>query len=68
MSAATPRGTQPYYFVPAPSRHPAMTALWNAGGFDDEGQTAFDYGLALLLDGMETDGAERAGGAERSVE
>jgi cytochrome c oxidase subunit 3 len=27
MSAATPRGTQPYYFVPAPSRHPAMTAL-----------------------------------------
>ncbi|MFC4067818.1 TetR/AcrR family transcriptional regulator [Actinoplanes subglobosus] len=32
--------------------HPAMTALWNAGGFD-EGQTAFDYGLALLLDGME---------------
>jgi AcrR family transcriptional regulator len=33
--------------------HPAMTALWNAGGFDDEGQTAFDYGLALLLDGME---------------
>lgn len=32
--------------------HPAMTALWNAGGFD-EGQTAFDYGLALLLDGIE---------------
>jgi AcrR family transcriptional regulator len=33
--------------------HPAMTALWNSGGFDDEGQTAFDYGLALLLDGIE---------------
>ncbi|WP_433791850.1 TetR/AcrR family transcriptional regulator [Actinoplanes sp. CA-252034] len=32
--------------------HPAMTALWNAGGFE-EGQTAFDYGLALLLDGIE---------------
>ena len=27
MSAATPHGRQPYYFVPAPSRHPAMTAL-----------------------------------------
>ena len=27
MSAATPPGHQPYYFVPAPSRHPAMAAL-----------------------------------------
>ena len=27
MSAATPHGSQPYYFVPAPSRHPAMVAL-----------------------------------------
>src|SRR5512134_3462729 len=27
MSAATTSGKQPYYFVPAPSRHPAMTAL-----------------------------------------
>ncbi|GAA1631635.1 TetR/AcrR family transcriptional regulator [Actinoplanes couchii] len=35
------------------AKHPAMTALWNAGGFDDEGQTAFDYGLALLLEGIE---------------
>jgi AcrR family transcriptional regulator len=33
--------------------HPAMTALWNAGGFEDDGQAAFDYGLALLLDGIE---------------
>ncbi len=32
--------------------HPAMTALWNAGGFEDEGQTAFEYGLTLLLDGI----------------
>ncbi|MBW6437828.1 TetR/AcrR family transcriptional regulator C-terminal domain-containing protein [Actinoplanes hulinensis] len=31
--------------------YPAMTALWNAGGFED--QAAFDYGLALLLDGIE---------------
>ncbi len=27
MSAATPPGQTPYYFVPAPSRHPAMAAL-----------------------------------------
>ena len=27
MSAATQHGHQPYYFVPAPSRHPAMAAL-----------------------------------------
>ncbi|MCI4431103.1 MAG: cytochrome c oxidase subunit 3 [Burkholderiales bacterium] len=26
MSAATRQGAQPYYFVPAPSRHPALTA------------------------------------------
>ena len=27
MSAATPAGAQPYYFVPAPSRHPASAAF-----------------------------------------
>ena len=27
MSAATPSGITPYYFVPSPSRHPAMAAL-----------------------------------------
>ena len=27
MSATTPAGAQPYYFVPAPSRHPAAVAL-----------------------------------------
>jgi cytochrome c oxidase subunit 3 len=27
MSAATPHGTTPYYFIPAPSRHPAVVAL-----------------------------------------
>jgi cytochrome c oxidase subunit 3 len=27
MSAVTPAGTQPYYFVPAPSRHPASLAF-----------------------------------------
>ena len=27
MSAATPTGAKPYYFVPAPSRHPASAAF-----------------------------------------
>ena len=27
MSAATPTGTTPYYFVPAPSRYPVMVAI-----------------------------------------
>ena len=27
MSAATQHGAQPYYFIPEPSRHPAMAAL-----------------------------------------
>ena len=27
MSAVTQAGTQPYYYVPAPSRHPAMAAF-----------------------------------------
>ena len=27
MSAATHHGPTPYYFVPSPSRHPAMAAL-----------------------------------------
>ena len=27
MSAVTPAGGQPYYFVPAPSRHPAGAAF-----------------------------------------
>ncbi len=27
MSAATPHGATPYYFVPSPSQHPAMAAL-----------------------------------------
>ncbi|MEV6298569.1 TetR/AcrR family transcriptional regulator C-terminal domain-containing protein [Actinoplanes sp. NPDC051861] len=33
--------------------HPAMTALWNAGGFEgDQAQDAFEYGLDLLLRGL----------------
>ena len=27
MSAATPHGSTPYYFIPSPSQHPAMAAL-----------------------------------------
>ncbi|GAA0508343.1 TetR family transcriptional regulator [Paractinoplanes deccanensis] len=37
--------------------HPAMTALWNAGGFDrgadEQAQDAYAYGLGLLLEGIE---------------
>jgi AcrR family transcriptional regulator len=40
-------------------RHPAMTALWNAGGFgrgtDEQMADAYDYGLRLLLDGIARD-------------
>jgi len=56
MSAATQHGAQPYYFVPAPSRHPAMAALglflvifgasrWING----EGWGAYSVLLGLLL-------------------
>lgn len=42
-------------------RHPAMTDLWNAGGFqrgpDEQAGDAFAYGLGLLLDGIEADAA-----------
>jgi AcrR family transcriptional regulator len=38
-------------------RHPAMTTLWNAGGFergpDEQVQDAYAYGLNLILDGVE---------------
>jgi AcrR family transcriptional regulator len=38
-------------------QHPAMTELWNAGGFDrgpdQQAVDAFAYGLRLLLDGIE---------------
>jgi AcrR family transcriptional regulator len=37
-------------------RHPAMTALWNAGGFDrspdEQVLDAYRYGLELILDGL----------------
>lgn len=32
--------------------YPAMTGLWNAGGFEEQTQSAFEYGLSLLLDGI----------------
>nr|WP_202886187.1 TetR/AcrR family transcriptional regulator [Kribbella sandramycini] len=38
-------------------RHPAMTAVWNAGGFDagpvDVAAESYQYGLERLLDGIE---------------
>lgn len=37
--------------------HPALTALWNAGGFtrgaDEQARDAYEMGLKLLLDGIE---------------
>jgi AcrR family transcriptional regulator len=37
--------------------HPALTALWNAGGFtrgaDEQAHDAYELGLTLLLDGIE---------------
>ena len=39
--------------------HPAMTALWNAGGFtrgaDEQARDAYEFGLKLLLDGIEAE-------------
>lgn len=53
--------------------HPAMTALWHAGAFDrgadDQARDAYEYGLALLLDGMAAEAAGgRPGPADRSVQ
>ena len=58
MSAATPQGVTPYYFVPSPSRHPAMAALglffvilgagqWINGA--DWGKYALMLGLVIWL-------------------
>ena len=58
MSAATPQGVTPYYFVPSPSRHPAMAALglffvilgagqWVNGA--DWGKYALMLGLVIWL-------------------
>ncbi|MGK5678823.1 TetR/AcrR family transcriptional regulator [Actinoplanes sp. URMC 104] len=37
--------------------HPTMTRIWNAGAFDrgadEQAQDAYEYGLGLLLDGIE---------------
>jgi cytochrome c oxidase subunit III len=54
MSAATPHGAQPYYFVPAPSRHPVMTAtallfiIFGAGQWIN----GADWGKWFLLAGF----------------
>ena len=46
-------------------QHPAMTGLWNAGGFtkgpDEQAADAFAYGLRLLLDGIERQSSETTG-------
>jgi len=58
MSAATPQGAQPYYFVPAPSRFPVLTSVglffvilgagqWING--HDWGMYSLVFGLAFWL-------------------
>jgi hypothetical protein len=46
-------------------QHPAMTELWNAGGYDrgpdQQAADAFAYGLGLLLDGIEAQSSETTG-------
>lgn len=46
-------------------RHPAMTELWHAGGYDrgpdQQAADAFAYGLRLLLDGIERQSSETTG-------
>jgi AcrR family transcriptional regulator len=46
-------------------QHPAMTELWNAGGFDrgpdQQAADAFAYGLRLLLDGIGRQSSETTG-------
>ncbi|AGZ45599.1 TetR/AcrR family transcriptional regulator [Actinoplanes friuliensis] len=46
-------------------QHPAMTELWNAGGFDrgpdQQAVDAFAYGLRLLLDGIEAQSSDTTG-------
>ena len=58
MSAATPHGQQPYYFVPAPSRFPVLTAtglffviLGAAQWINGQGWGAYSlfFGLAMWL-------------------
>ena len=58
MSAATPHGHQPYYFVPAPSRFPVLTAtglffvILGAGQWvngHEWGSYALFFGLAMWL-------------------
>jgi len=58
MSAATPHGHQPYYFVPAPSRFPVLTAtglffvILGAGQWVNGhqwGSYALAFGLAMWL-------------------
>ena len=56
MSAATQHGAQPYYFIPAPSRHPAMAAfglflviLGASRWINGEGWGAYSVLLGFLL-------------------
>ena len=51
MSAVTPAGTQPYYFVPAPSAWPALTAAGLGQGQSQARPTfTFVVGSVMLRD------------------
>ncbi|MDE2370977.1 MAG: cytochrome c oxidase subunit 3 [Burkholderiales bacterium] len=54
MSASTPAGSTPYYFVPAPSRHPAMVAAGLFFVFFGASQwiNGHDWGSYALLLGL----------------
>jgi cytochrome c oxidase subunit III len=54
MAASTPAGTQPYYFIPAPSSHPAMVALGLGLVILGAGQwvNGHDWGRWFVLAGL----------------
>jgi AcrR family transcriptional regulator len=39
-------------------RFPTMTRIWEAGGFDEEPDTTWEFGLTVILDGVERLAAE----------
>jgi AcrR family transcriptional regulator len=45
------------------ARFPTMTRIWEAGGFDEEPDTTWEFGLAVILDGVERLAAGPADGS-----
>ena len=72
MSAATPAGSQPYYFVPAPSRHPALGGVRPAARSSSapaSGSTAHDWGAWVAARRLRRSGSSccSSGSARRSA-